>query len=332
MENRTIESFAILTLFILVIFSVSSTDTIIPISQKNAPFSAMEKTISPDTLSGDEIELKYYAEENLDQVIGVCGPAIWKSAIRLTQVEMVAYMNCTLTKVNVAYNADEGCPFIDVRIYIYDKGTENQPGPLIVNDTACQLNMTGVHMIPLMSPVNLSGHDELWVAVEWTEESIHPYAWIDTLSGPHVPNKSDFVYLHIGPGGSWVQLHDSLPECDGRWGIGAIVEGTNLAELSIENITGPIGIKADVSNIGLNNANNVQWSITVSSVLLDRVKASATGTARTLVPGSSTPISVGPFIGFGKIRIVIAVSAQNALEVTEIKTGFLLGPFVVRIR
>ncbi len=330
MENRTIKSFIVVTILILTILSVSSTDstdTIIPLSHKNAPFSVITKTPSHDNLFRDEQELRYYAEENLDQVIGACANATWKTAIRLTQDEMAPYMNWTLTKVNVGYNADEGCPFVDVRIFIYDKGTETKPGSLLVSDTACRLNITDVHTIPLLTPVNLSGHEELWVAVQWTESSTHPYAWIDTLSGPHVPNKSDFVYL----GSSWSQLHSVLPEVDGRWGIGAIVEGTGCAELSISDIEGSIGIKANVSNIGREPADSIEWSIGVIGGILKMVSKSATGTAATLEVGTSTPISLGPFIGLGKINIIITAKATNAVEVSVTKSAFIVGPFVLKI-
>lgn len=330
MENRTIKSFLIVTLLILTILSVSSTDpidTIMPLSHKNAPFSVIAKKTTHDNLFREESELKYYTEKNLDQVIGACANATWQTAIRLTQDEMAPYMNWTLTKVNVGYNADEGCPFIDVRIYIYDKGTETHPGPLLVGDTALRLNTTDVHTIPLVTPVNLNGHEELWVAVQWTESSVYPYAWIDTLSGPHVPNKSDFVFL-----GTWQQLHDALPEVDGRWGIGAIVEGTGCAELSISDVQGLIGIKANVSNIGMEPATNVEWSISVFGGLLKLMDKSATGTAATLTTGTSTPIRLGVFIGFGKIGIIITANATNAVEVSVTKSAFLLGPFVLKIR
>ncbi|MBE3120962.1 MAG: hypothetical protein IMZ53_09285 [Thermoplasmata archaeon] len=317
-------------LFIAVLFVGMSTSAIGATPEK-AAFISTKKTITPSEPTRDEMELKYYAEENLDQVIGVTGtmPAIWKTAIRLTQDEMAAYMDWTLTKVNVAFTADQGQPTINIKIYIYNKGTTpTKPGSIIVSDTTATLDTTGITTIPLTTPVPLAGHDELWVAIEWTQTEVGSfYAWIDTLSGPHVPDKSDFVFL-----GTWQQLHDALPEVDGRWGIGAIVEGAGLAELSIGNIKGPIGIKADVSNIGANDANNVQWSIAVTGGLLGGVNASEIGTTPSLVAGSSTPISVGMFFGFGKISIVITAKAQNANEVSVTKSAFLLGPFVIGIK
>jgi len=297
--------------------------------------SSTKKTANLFSPTRDEIELKYYAEENLDQVIGLSGgtpPYIWQTAIRLTQDEMAPYADWTMTSVNVAFAGDQGQAEIDVQIFIYEKGTTStKPGPIIVQDTTAHLDTTGITNIPLVTPVDLAGQEELWVAVQWTQTEPGPgvyYAWIDTLSGPHVPDKSDFCKL----GSSWTQLHLALPEVDGRWGIGAVVEGSGLAELSIGNIKGPMGIKADVSNIGVNPATNVEWSIAVTGGLLKRVNASATGTAATLAAGASIPVSVGTFIGFGKISIVITTKAQNALQVSTTKSAFLLGPFVLSIK
>jgi hypothetical protein len=298
-------------------------------------FASMKKASNLSNPARDQVELKYYAEENLDQVIGLSGgtpPYIWQTAIRLTQDEMGPYSDWTMTSVNVGFSADNGQSEIDITVIIYDKGTTStKPGPVIVQDTTAHLDTTGITNVPLVTPVELTGHEELWVAIQWTQTEPGPgvyYAWIDTLSGPHVPDKSDFVKL----GSSWSQLHIALPEVDGRWGIGAVVEGTGLAELSIGNIKGPKGVTADISNIGENPANNVEWSMTAKGGILKRVNASATDTAATLAAGSSLPIALGSFMGLGKISIVITATAQNALQVSATKSALLLGPFVLKIQ
>jgi len=108
---------------------------------------------------------------------------------------------------------------------------------LIVNDTTATLDITGITNIPLVTPVDLAGHEELWVAVEWYQVADPPcyYAWMDTLTGPHVPYKSDWVFLN----NAWNQLHVLLPSADGRWGIGAIVEGTPQQPPEPPVISGP---------------------------------------------------------------------------------------------
>jgi hypothetical protein len=330
MENRTIKIAKIGTLFIVVILIISS-ETVMASTSQKASSSSMTKIGALFDSSNGETELKYYQEEGLSTVIGVGPNAIWKSAIRLTQDEMAAYTDWTMTKVNVAFDADDGCSSMTIRIYIYDEGNDTHPGPIIANDTTYTLNQTGVTTIPLITPVNLSDHDELWVAVEW-KETEHGggayYAWLDTTTGPHVPQKGDFYYLNH----AWGEIYTGGADFDGNWGIGAIVEGASPVELSIGNIKGPMGIKADVSNVGENDANNVQWSIAVTGGLLKRVNATATGTTATLAPGTSTPISLRIFIGFGKINIIITAKAQNAIEISTTKIAFLIGPFVVGIR
>ncbi len=293
-------------------------------------FASTTQTATHSSSLGDQVELKYYEEAGLSNVIGLTGsPSTWKSAIRLTQDEMAPYMTWTLTSVNVAFSADNGHPDIDIKIYIYDEGTQSLPGPVIVSDTTYHLDTTGVTTIPLVTPVNLSGHNELWVAVEWYQVYDPPcyYAWMDTTTGPHIPYKSDWVYIS-----GWQELYIPLPSADGRWGIGAIVEGEGLAELALANIKGPIGIKADVQNVGVPDATNIEWSIKVTGGILGMVNASATGTAATLASGASLAINVGMFIGFGKINIVITAKALNALEVAASKSAFLIGPLVIGIK
>ncbi len=181
-----------------------------------------------------------------------------------------------------------------------------------------------------MTPVNLSDYEELWVAVEWEEKPHGPgvyFAWLDTLSGPHVPQKGDFIYLNH----QWSELFTAGAEYDGNWGIGAIIEGLG-PELSIGNIKGPVGITANLSNIGGITAVSVTWSIAVNGGLLNKVTILETKSLSSLAVGSSIKINTGRFLGFGIIHILIIVKAENANEVSETKSALLLGPFVLRIQ
>lgn len=331
MKNNTKKLFKAGIVLCIAVLLVGLPATAINSTPEKPTFASSTQTTTPSGVLGDQVELKYYEESGLSNVIGITtSPATWKTAIRLTQDEMAPYMTWTMTAVNVAFSADNGHPDIDIKIYIYDEGTQTAPGPVIVSDTTYHLDTTGVTTVPLVTPVNLSGHDELWVAVEWYQIYDPPcyYAWSDCLTGPSIPYKSDWTYLN----NVWQQLHVVLPTVDGRWGIGAIVEGEGLAELSIANIKGPIGIKADVQNIGETDANNVEWTIKVTGGLLKMVNVSEMGTEATLASGGVLPIGVGMFIGFGKINIAITAKADNALQVSASKSAFLLGPLVVGIK
>jgi hypothetical protein len=331
LKNQIIALLNILAFFILPISTVSASFTIDLISQKSAPFSSTITPLPSRDSSRGAVELKYYIEENINQVV-CCdtGGHSWKTAIRLTPDEMAPYWNWTFTKVNVVTLLDGYYPNgVDIRIFIYDKGTTPiHPGPLITNDTVFHINTSGITTIPLVNPINLTCYEEIWVAVEWPSLENHSsFAWMDTLSGPHVENKSDFFDT-----GSWYQVHNFLPTCDGRWGIGAIVEGPGAAELLIGNVTGCLGIHVNVSNIGEFNARNVSWSIAITGGIWHQVNINETGSISSLGASSSFDIGVGMFFGFGFIKIVITVAADNAFQVSAIKTAFLLGPFVHRIR
>ncbi len=326
MDNRTIKFVQAGVFFIVTILIVSST-TIIASHPPNASFSSTKKMMTLSDSSRDETELKYYIEEDLSTVIGVCGNVHWKSAIRLTQDETAAYSDWTMTKVNVAFNTDNGCPYIYVRIYIFDKGnTSTRPGPIIVADTIAKLNTTGVTTVPLVTPVNLSGHEELWVAVDWNDTFDNAYyAWLDTVTGPHIPQKGDWYYLN----NAWGEIYTGGADYDGNWGIGAIIEGAGLAELSIGNIEkGYFGFNAEVQNTGDIDALNVTWSYTVKGGFLHHNKT-ATGTDSTLVAHGTLPISVPIFILFGKINIAIYAQATNALKVNVRISAFVLGKFLL---
>jgi hypothetical protein len=294
----------------------------------NTPFVSMTKTMTPISNSNwGETELKYYQVGGLSTLLGIGCPCIWKSAIRLTQMEMAPYLDWTLTKVNVAFSADHGCPLMMIRIYIYDKGDATHPGPIIANDTTFTLNKTGVTTIPLVTPVNLSDHEELWVAVEWHQNNHGYYAWLDTLTGPAVRGKGDWVYLN----NAWCELYNSGPDYDGNWGIGAIVEGLGVTELAIGDINGPLGLRTNVSNIGADDAMDLQWSILLTGGLFNYINMTTTGTTALLAEGEVIPIHSRVPFGFGKITIMITAKATNTLQISITRNAFVVGPFVLKI-
>lgn len=241
---------------ILIVAIVLLTSVVVADTHNQPTITYMKKTIAWSEPSFDETELKYYNEENLNTVIGISGstpPYVWKTAIRLTQDEMAPFPGWTMTDVKVAYSADNGCPSIDVRVYIYDEGTSTHPGSIIANDTTYTLDVTGITTIPLATPVSLVGHDELWVAIEWTQMIPGPgvyYAWMDTLSGPAIDGKGDWIYYN----NAWLEIQTLGPEMDGNWGLGAIIEGTAQQPPQKPTLSGPT-----------NGIINTQYTYMVSS-------------------------------------------------------------------
>jgi hypothetical protein len=303
--------------YALIVFFVGTATACIP---QTVPFSTSPKPTG-------QVELSYYGD--LANSVGTCCPK-WFGAIRLTQDEMAPYMNWTLTNIDMAADTGNGQPQVDIRIFIYDTGNETFPGPLIDNATTYHFNDSDFHLIPLVHPVPLTGHENLWIAIEWNQSVDSAYiAPMD--GGPHVPKKGSFVSFNNDT--NWQELYEqSGGAIDGNFCIGGIVEGNTDMELSINNHPGvQAGVRAWITNIGKNPAYNVTWSIASTGGFL-YINDIDFGLISVLDPAASSRISEGPFFGFGPITITITASADNVPVMTLTKQAFILGIFVIAIK
>jgi hypothetical protein len=297
------------------------------VEPSNATFTQTKATIGFHESSRGQIELHYYDPNALSGVMGgpSGSPQKWRTAIRLTQTELAPYKTWNLTQVVIGFGEDPNEGPVNVTVIIYDTGTSTEPGNVIVDDTWAILNGTALITVPLVTPVLLAGHNEIWVCVQWTQVHVMTsYAYFD--SGPVVHGKGDWIFIN----NEWHELLQS--GMDVNWALGAVVEGQWPTTLAIGNIKKePFGFSADVQNIGDADALNVTWSFTVLGGILGRHKT-ATGTDATLVAHGTLPISVHLFIVFGKINIAIDAQAINAADISLSKSAFLLGPFLFVIK
>ena len=112
---------------------------------------------------------------------------------------------------------------------------------------------------------------------------------------------------------------------DNRSGSNAVYFDTievPMAILSIESISGGLGVKATVSNTGTATAENVPWSIDVTGGLV-LVGKHAEGTISSLGAGESTTIS-DFLLGIGKVTVTVKAGGASAQA-----SGFLLGPLLL---
>jgi len=313
-------------LLIAAIFIASSL-TVMADTAAEKTFVSAESSAVLGNLPRDQEEISYYDPNTLQNVIGLTQPAVWESAIRLTQDELAPYAGWDLTKVNVALSCDNGQTEVWAKLIIYGEGMATYPGSIIYEKPDLYFDATGFHIIELNESIALDDHDEIWISMEWdqTEVAFIPYA----DAGPAVDGKGDWVAI----GGSWSELQThGDPPLDFNWGMGGIVEGEGKAELQIINIKGPIGVNAEVKNIGEADANNLEYTMTVTGGILGLINKSVPGSKTTLASGATEAIGSGLILGLGKIAIEITANADNAAEVTVTKEAFVLGILVIGIK
>jgi len=320
------EAVALLIATFLVISTVAMADT-------SKPTLSSEKinTAFASPLMG-ETELKYYtSEEDLSYVIGVGGgtpPYYWASAIRLTQDEMMDYQSWNLTKV-VVYLSCDTQPEVYADLVIYGEGTPTQPGKEIYRKDDLYFDATSRYEIDIDAPIPLSEHNEIWIAMWWTQTIEGPgIPYTDT--GPAVDQKGDWV--NIGSG--WIELQQAgNPPLDYNWGMGGIIECEgSYTTLGITEPTGPIGVKTGIKNTGESTAENVTYELTVKGGILGLINKTITGTVTALDVNKEEPISTGLIFGLGRIDITITADADNADPVSKSYSGLVLGLFVLGIQ
>ena len=307
-------------------FFVVASSAVIADTAENTTFVSVESSAILGNLPRDEEEISYYDPDTLNMVVGITGggpPYIWQSAIRLTQDELALYAGWEMTKVIVALSCEEQAE-VWATLIIYGEGSSLAPGPIIYEDADLYFDATAFHTIELSEPIALDDHEEIWISMEW-EQTVEPGHIPYCDGGPAVDGKGDWIYLN----NMWQEMQPSI---DSNWGMGGIVEGEGQAELSILNIKGPIGVNAEVKNIGDVDANNLEYTMTVTGGILKLINKTVPGSKTVLASGATEAIGSGLILGLGPITIEITANADNAAEVTVTKTAFVLGILVIGIK
>jgi len=100
--------------------------------------------------------------------------------------------------------------------------------------------------------------------------------------------------------------------------------------LKINSITGGLGVTTQVSNVGEVNASIVNVTIVITGGLFGLLNDSSTSEMALLPPQNSMESKAMVF-RIGKIQIGVTAYASNADQVVKHATGFLLGPFVLKV-
>jgi hypothetical protein len=115
---------------------------------------------------------------------------------------------------------------------------------------------------------------------------------------------------------------------------GTTTENEQAPRLTIENVRGRINkISADIKNIGDQDAESVNWSITVTGGILKRIDVRCTGTINTLTTQSTSTVKTDRIpLGFGRLEITVTVDVPGSEPVTQTAKGFKFFFFVIGVR
>ena len=80
------------------------------------------------------------------------------------------------------------------------------------------------------------------------------------------------------------------------------------------NITGGLGVKAEITNIGTMNATGVPWQIFVEGGMFGLINKTVNGTID-IPAGKTVTVKSGMFLGFGPIEIAVWVA--DVVQVTS---------------
>ena len=114
------------------------------------------------------------------------------------------------------------------------------------------------------------------------------------------------------------------------WSESLMIQIAGAPLLGIGDITGGFGVHAGITNTGTGDAINVQWTITLSGLVL--LGKQTEGTFPKIIPGFTPTAQTGLLIGLGPVSITVRAVADGLNPIEKQATGFLLGPFVIRVK
>ncbi len=153
-------------------------------------------------------------------------------------------------------------------------------------------------------------NDVLWLSKSWTE---------GTSGGGILALDAVDLWGESGT----VVYYDDLSV----WATEATVE----PDLEIGTITGGIGVKTSVKNMGTGDATNVNYTITLDGKLVFLGK-STTDIITTIAAGTEEPIKASFILGFGKTNIVVSAICDEGKTAEKTATAFVFGPFVLGVK
>jgi len=155
---------------------------------------------------------------------------------------------------------------------------------------------------------NVYYNDVLWLSKSWTQ---------GTSGGGYL----EFAAIDLWANGATAVYWDDMS-------IWATEGPAEEPELEIGTITGPIGVKTTIKNIGNAPATNVSWEITLDggTILLGKTK---TDTIASLAADGSAEIKIPFVLGIGKTVITVTATCDEGPTASKDQNATVLLFFVL---
>ena len=88
-------------------------------------------------------------------------------------------------------------------------------------------------------------------------------------------------------------------------------------------------VKIDLSNVGADDVENIQGTMTVTGGIFDRINMTSNYSISILESQTTDTIRLLPVLGFGKIQVTVTVEMTGVNTVVKKAEGFVLGIFVI---
>ena len=200
------------------------------------------------------------------------------------------------------------------------EGASNSPPEKPALPSGPSSGNAGVSYTFLSSTTDPDNGDQLYYQWDWgnnVSDWLGPYTSGQSVETTH-------IWLTAGDYPVKIKAKDNSAS-ESAWSDPLTIHIAAAPQIEIGTISGGMRITAEIKNMGIVNATDVNWTVTLQGlVLFGKEKI---GTIPMIVPGISSDVATGLVFGFGTISITV-----TAADVEKTATAFLLGPFVLNIR
>jgi hypothetical protein len=202
----------------------------------------------------------------------------------------------------------------------FTEGVANRPPGKPSTPNGPTSGKAGIDYLFSSSTTDPDSGDQLYYQWDWgnnVSDWLGPYASGQTIETAH-------NWLTAGDYQVKVKAKDSAG-LESEWSDSIAIHIVLAPQMEIGTISGGLRITAEINNVGIVNAINVTWTISIQGLVL--FGQEKTGTIPQISPGSTSTTNTGLLFGLGTIDITV-----TADEAEKTATAFLLGPFIINVR